>query len=82
MRKRDRMQLELVRRIGKEDGEPGVNLTADPRRPRSKSTEPVSRTNHPFFGFADLGDDRGDDPPDLWAGWRGRLRSRGRWGGF
>ena len=76
MRKR-----ELQRRIAKEDAQ-GVNLTGDPLRPRSKSMEPVSRANHPFFGFADLGDDRGDDPPDLWAGLGGRLRSRRRWGGF
>jgi hypothetical protein len=79
MRKRDRMQFEPERRSSKEDAQPGVNLSADLLRARSKSTEPVSRANHPFFGFADLGDDREDDPPDPWAGGRGRLRSRRRW---
>ncbi len=82
MRKRHWMELQLERRIAKEDAQPGANLTADPIRPRSNSGEPVSRTNHPFFGFVDLGVDRGDDPPDLWAGRGGGLRSRRRWGGF
>jgi len=46
---------------------------------RAKSTVQASRANHPFFGFADLGDDDGDDERDAWAGFAGKLRlPRGR----
>jgi phage terminase large subunit len=51
----------------------------DLERRRSRSSELASRANHPFFGFADLGDDDGDDKRDPWAGWCGKLRlPRGR----
>ena len=53
--------------ISKKDAQSGVNLTDEPLGPRSTSTLPVSRQLHPFWGFADLGEDRGDDPPDVWA---------------
>jgi hypothetical protein len=52
---------------------------------RSRSTEPASRANNPFFGFADLGEDDGDDggtDPDVsWRRWLKHppLRRDRRW---
>jgi phage terminase large subunit len=45
---------------------------------RSKSTESTSRANHPFFGFAERGDDHGDDERDPLGG-MGREASIASW---